>query len=151
MYFRHFLILEKGQSEEWIGKIIKKNNVDRERLIIATKYSLPMVSGDPNSGGNHKKNIYRSVKESLARLQTDYIDILYVHFWDWSVDIKDLMRDLDEIVRSGKVLHIAASDFPAWVVSAANIYAEERGFNKFIAYQGLNDFFFIFLTLKRSL
>ena len=130
------LILQ-GQSEEWIAKIIQKNNIDRERLIIATKYSLPMVSGDPNAAGNNKKNLFRSVRDSLRRLQTDYIDILYVHFWDWSVDIRDLMKDLHEVVLSGKVLHIAASDIPAWVVATGNTYAQEHGLSKFICYQGL--------------
>ena len=97
-----------GESEEWIGKIITKNKIDREKLVIATKYSLPMVSGDPNATGNHKKNLRRAIKDSLRRLQTDYIDILYVHFWDWSVNTENLMRDLDDVVKSGQVLHIAA-------------------------------------------
>jgi len=129
--FYHF-----GQSEQWIAEIIKKNKIDRERLVIASKYTMPMVSGDPNAAGNHKKNLKRSVKDTLARLQTDYLDILYVHVWDWSVDIEDLMRNLNEVIQSGLVLHIAASDFPGWVVSAANSIAKQRGWNPFVAYQG---------------
>jgi aryl-alcohol dehydrogenase-like predicted oxidoreductase len=95
-----------------------------------------MVPDDPNAGGNNKKNMHRALKESLERLQTDYVDILYVHFWDWSVDYRDLMRDLDEVIKIGKVRHIAASDIPAWVVAAANTYAEQKGYNQFVAYQG---------------
>lgn len=97
-----------GQSEEWIAQIIAKHNIDREKLVIATKYTMPMVPGDPNAAGNNKKNLRRSVRDSLKRLKTDYIDLLYVHQWDWSVKIEDMMRDLDEVVKSGQVLHIAA-------------------------------------------
>ena len=103
-----------------------------------------MVSGDPNAAGNNKKNMFRAVRDSLARLQMDYIDILYVHFWDWSVNIKDLMRDLNEIVLSGKVLHIAASDIPAWVVATGNTIAEQHGWSKFVCYQGSSFFRQIF-------
>ena len=101
--FYHF-----GQSEEWLGKIIAKNNIDREKLVIATKYTLPMIPGDPNAAGNNKKNLRRSIRDSLKRLQTSYIDVLYVHVWDWSVNMEDLMKQLDEVVKSGEVLHIAA-------------------------------------------
>jgi len=127
---------QAGQSEEQIGSFIKKHNIDRERLVLATKFSLPTVAGDPNAAGNHKKNLFRSVKDSLRRLGTDYIDILYVHFWDWSCPIESLTRDLNEIVKSGRVLHIGASDIPAWIVSEANTIARLRGWAPFVVYQG---------------
>jgi len=124
-----------GQSETLIGKFIKKNKIDREKLVVATKYSF-LMNDDPNSGGNHKKSLFRSVNDSLARLQMEYVDILYVHFWDWSVDPEDLMRMYDELIRTGKVLHIAASDLPASIVAEANTVSRYRGWNPFIAYQG---------------
>lgn len=125
----------KGQSETIIGQLIKKHNINRDNLVIATKYSLPMTT-DPNASGNHKKNLLRAVNESLARLGTDYVDILYVHFWDWSVDVEDLMRSFDELIRTGKVLHLGASDMPAWLVAYANTVARYRGWNPFVVYQG---------------
>lgn len=125
-----------GESEEILGKVIKKNKINRDDLVIATKYSLPMSFSNPNQVGNSKKNLVRSIKESLKRLDTDYIDILYVHFWDWSVEISTLMHSLDVLVKSGKVLHIGLSDTPAWISAAAQMYAQQNGLAQFVCYQG---------------
>lgn len=126
---------QNGKSEEMVAKFIKENpNIERDDLIIATKYSLPMAK-NVNRVGNNKKNLRISVDESLKRLQTDYIDILYVHFWDFTCNTFELMKWLDEIVKTGKVLHVAISDCPAWQVAKANTYAEAHGLTPFIMFQ----------------
>ncbi|KAL9652364.1 hypothetical protein ABK040_012020 [Willaertia magna] len=124
-----------GQSEIMIGNLIKKHNINRNDLVIATKYSGPMET-KPNQTGNHKKNLIQSVEASLQRLQLDYIDLLYIHFWDFTCDVTELIRWLDDLVKSGKVLHVAISDCPAWVVARANTYANIHALSPFIAYQG---------------
>lgn len=124
-----------GLSEENLGRVIKKLNLDRNKLIIATKYSLP-VEHDSNTIGNHKKNMVQSINASLKRLQLDYVDILYVHYWDFTTPIDQIMRALDDLVKSGKVLHVAVSDTPAWQVARANTISDNRGWSPFTCYQG---------------
>ncbi|KAL9656339.1 hypothetical protein ABK040_005106 [Willaertia magna] len=124
-----------GQSEENIGKFIKKHQIDRKDLIISTKFTAPMET-KPNKSGNHKKNLIQSLEGSLQRLQTDYVDLLYVHVYDFTTDIRTIIRNLDEVIKSGKVLHAAISDCPAWLVARANTYAELHALSPFVAYQG---------------
>jgi aryl-alcohol dehydrogenase-like predicted oxidoreductase len=92
-------------------------------------------SGDPNAGGNHRKNIVQAVETSLKRLGTDYIDLYYLHMWEGRTPVEEVMRALDDLVRSGKVLYLGISDTPAWQVSQANMLAEVRGWTSFIALQ----------------
>jgi aryl-alcohol dehydrogenase-like predicted oxidoreductase len=77
-----------------------------------------------------------SLRDSLKKLKTDWIDILYVHWWDWTTSIEEMMDSLDAVVKSGKVLYLGISDTPAWVVSAANSYAKAHGKTQFSIYQG---------------
>lgn len=121
-----------GSSETFIGELIKPY---REQMVIATKYSLTTRSHDPNGGGNHRKNMIQSVEASLKRLQTDYIDILWLHAWDFLTPVEEVMRALDDLVRAGKVLYIGISDTPAWIVSQANTLATLRGWTPFIGLQ----------------
>ena len=121
-----------GETEEICAKIIAPN---RERWVVATKYTLAMGSGDPNLAGNSRKNMMQSVHGSLKRLGTDYIDLLWVHAWDFTTPVSEVMRGLDDLVRSGKVLYVGISDAPAWVVSQANTVAELRGYTPFTALQ----------------
>ncbi|KAH0494793.1 hypothetical protein TgHK011_008382 [Trichoderma gracile] len=129
------------QSETWIGEWAAKRGI-RDQLVIATKFTSDYRSHElgkgraPNFQGNHKKSMFLSVRDSLKKLQTDYIDILYVHWWDHTVDIKELMDSLHILVEQGKVLYLGASDMPAWVVSAANTYATDHGKTPFVIYQG---------------
>ncbi len=125
---------QDGQSEEYIGEFIKG---DRDRYVIATKYTLHdhRFPNDLNAGGNHRKNLIREVNNSLKRLQTDYIDVLYMHVWDFTTGIEEIMRTLNNLVASTKVNYIAISDTPAWIVSRANTIAEMRGWEPFVAYQ----------------
>lgn len=122
-----------GTSEKFVGEFVRD---DREHFIIATKYSLTERKDDPNFGGNHRKNMHRSVEGSLKRLGADYIDLLWLHMWDYKTPVEEVMRALDDLVRSGKVLYVGVSDTPAWVVSRANMLADLRGWSPFIAYQG---------------
>jgi len=124
-----------GKSEEWIGAWIKERNV-RDEIVLATKYSLPMKRGVVNHAGNHRKHMINAINASLKRLQTDFVDVYYVHFWDFTTPIEELMRSLNDLVRSGKVHHLGISDAPAWVVARANTIAELRGWNPFVCYQG---------------
>ena len=103
-----------GTSERLVGEFA---NGLRDRLVIATKYTLSTRPGDPNSGGNHRKNMVQSVEASLRRLNTDYIDLLYLHAWDGTTPVDEVMRAMDDLVRAGKVLYVAISDVPAWQVA----------------------------------
>ena len=122
-----------GTSEKFVGEFIAS---DRDRFVVATKYTLSERPHDPNFGGNHRKNMYRSIEGSLKRLNTDHVDLLWLHMWDGVTPVEEVMRALDDLVRVGKVLYIGISDTPAWVVSQANAMAELRGWSRFVAYQG---------------
>ncbi|SYZ72147.1 Aryl-alcohol dehydrogenase (NADP(+)) [Candidatus Zixiibacteriota bacterium] len=121
-----------GTSEKFVGEFIAS---DRDYFVLATKFTLNENPNDPNRGGNHRKNMFRSVEGSLKRLNTDYIDLFWLHAWDFTTPIEEVMRALDDLVRSGKIRHIGISDTPAWVVSRANTMAEFRGWAQFVAYQ----------------
>jgi len=129
------------ESEIWIGEWMKKRDI-RDQIILATKYTTPYRTGNgateiiSNTGGNGTKSMNTSVNQSLKKLQTDYIDILYVHWWDMSTSIPEVMQSLNSLVVSGKVLYLGVSDTPAWVVSKANEYARSHGFRQFSIYQG---------------
>ena len=121
-----------GGSEEWLGRLVKGR---RDPLVISTKYSLTTRPGDPNASGNHRKNMVRSVEDSLRRMQTDYIDLLYLHMWDFRTPVDEILRAFDDLVRSGKVLYIGLSDTPAWQASRMQAIAELRGWTQFCALQ----------------
>ncbi|MGP4114511.1 aldo/keto reductase [Streptomyces sp. 4N509B] len=121
-----------GSSERIVGDLLA---ADREGFLLATKYTLSTDGRNPNAGGNHRRNLVRSVEASLKRLRTDYIDLLWVHIWDPSTPLEETMRALDDLVRAGKVLYIGISDAPGWVVSRANTLAAWRGWSPFVALQ----------------
>lgn len=129
------------QSESWLGEwmALRKN---RDQVVIATKFTTDYKSHKlgkgkaPNHCGNHKRSLHMSVRDSLEKLQTDWIDILYLHWWDWTTSIEEIMDSLHILVQQGKVLYLGISDSPAWVVSAANYYARAHGKTPFSVYQG---------------
>ncbi len=121
-----------GQTEEIVGRWLPGR---RDRIVVATKYTLAMDHDDPNAAGNQRKNLVRSVEASLRRLDTDYIDLLWVHAWDDDTPYEETMRGLDDLVRAGKVVYVGISDTPAWVVSASNVLAELRGWTPFVGLQ----------------
>lgn len=121
-----------GTSEKWVGEFISH---DRDHFVVATKYTLSDREGDVNFAGNHRKNLMRSLRDSLQRLQTDYVDVLWLHAWDYTTPADEILRALDDVISQGMVHYIGISDTPAWVVSHANTLAELRGWNKFVALQ----------------
>jgi aryl-alcohol dehydrogenase-like predicted oxidoreductase len=122
----------EGTSEKYVGEFISG---DRERFVLATKYTSNTKRGDPNAGGNHRKNMIQSLNASLKRLNTDYIDLYWVHAWDPFTPIEEVMRSLDDMVKSGKILYAGISDAPAWIVSQANTIANQRGWTEFTGLQ----------------
>jgi aryl-alcohol dehydrogenase-like predicted oxidoreductase len=125
-------VYQNGTSEKYVGEFI---STEREKFVVATKYTLTTNPDDPNASGNHRKNLVQSVDASLKRLNTHYIDLLWVHIWDPMTPIKEVMRSLDDLIRSGKILYIGISDAPAWVVSNANAIADLRSWSSFIGLQ----------------
>lgn len=123
---------QMGGSEELLGELVKDR---RHGVVISTKYSLTTQPGNPNASGNHRKNMVRSVEDSLRRLKTDYIDLLYLHMWDFRTPVDEILRSFDDLVRQGKVLYIGLSDVPAWQASRMQAIADLRGWTQFCALQ----------------
>ena len=121
-----------GTAERMVGDFAQAR---REELVIATKYSMTTRPGDPNSGGNSRKSMVRSVEDSLTRLRTDYVDVLYLHIWDGGTPVEEVLRGMDDLVRSGKVLYVGISDVPAWQVSRMQAIADLRGWAPLVALQ----------------
>ena len=121
-----------GGSEQVLAKLIDGR---REQLVLATKYTLSMRRGDPNASGNHRKNMVQSVENSLRRLQTDCIDLLYLHVWDGRTPVEEILRAFDDLVRAGKILYAGLSDTPAWQASRMQAIAELRGWSPLVALQ----------------
>jgi aryl-alcohol dehydrogenase-like predicted oxidoreductase len=121
-----------GRSETFLGEFLAE---DRERIVLATKFTGVTRARDVNAAGNNRKNMMDSVHASLGRLATDYIDLFWVHVRDFTTPIEEVMRGLDDLVRQGKVLYVGISDTPAWEVSRANTLAELRGWTPFVGLQ----------------
>ncbi len=121
-----------GTSEKFLGEFL---GADRERIVLATKYTNSMPGNDPNAAGNQRKNMMQAVEASLKRLQTDYIDLYWLHIWDFLTPVEEVMRGFDDLVRSGKILYAGISDAPAWVVSRAQMLAELRNWTAFAGLQ----------------
>lgn len=133
---------QNEESETWIGEWMKERNV-RHEIVLATKFTtcFPDPSKSTprqriNFAGNSTKSLHVSLEASLKKMQTDYIDLLYVHWWDFTTSIPELMQSLNHMVQRGKVLYLGVSDTPAWVVSKANQYARDHGLRPFSVYQG---------------
>jgi aryl-alcohol dehydrogenase-like predicted oxidoreductase len=125
-------VYASGTSETFLGEFMAG---DRDRIVLATKYTGPTRSRDVNAAGNSRKNMMTSIHDSLRRLETDYIDLYWVHARDYLTPIEEVMRGLDDLVRAGKVLYVGVSDTPAWVVSQANTIASLRGWSAFVGLQ----------------
>ncbi|THU88568.1 Aldo/keto reductase [Dendrothele bispora CBS 962.96] len=132
---------QEETSEEFIGEWMESRGI-RDQIVLATKYTGCFKVMDPNIKqtanylGNNTKSMHLSLKHSMQKLRTDYIDILYVHWWDFDTSIEEVMDSLHNLVVSGKVLYLGISDTPAWIVSQANQYARAYGKTPFIIYQG---------------
>ena len=122
-----------GTAEEFLGDLLKTN---RDHFVVASKYTLTKPDNtDPNGGGNSRKNMMKSVEKSLKRLKTDFLDIYYLHMWDYMTPVEEVLRGLDDLVRQGKVNYVAFSDSPAYIVAEANTRAELMGWSRFIGMQ----------------
>ncbi|KUI60953.1 Putative aryl-alcohol dehydrogenase AAD14 [Cytospora mali] len=133
---------QNEQSELWLGEWIKARE-NRDSLVLATKYTMDYRSHALNQGpqsanfaGNSRRSLHVSIRDSLKKLQTDYIDIYYVHYWDYTTSVKEVMDALHSLVEQGKVLYLGISDTPAWIVAEANTYAIDHGKTPFSIYQG---------------
>jgi aryl-alcohol dehydrogenase-like predicted oxidoreductase len=125
----------KGHSEQIIGDHLGRDPSKRDRVVIATKFSANHFPGDPNAGGSSRKAILGALEHSLRRLQTDYVDLYWLHNWDRNTPIEETLSVLDDVVRSGKVRYIGISDTPAWKTTQAQVIAQLRGWTPFIGLQ----------------
>lgn len=123
-----------GKSEELVGKFITDRGL-RDRVVLATKFTFNAEPGNPNAGGNGRKNIYRALHGSLRRLQTDYVDLYWLHAWDTVTPVEEVIATLNDLVREGKIRHYGFSDTPAWYVARAQTLAEIEGKERLIALQ----------------
>jgi len=122
----------EGTSEEYVGEFIK---ADRDHFVVATKYTLFTRRDDPNFSGNHRKNMMQALDASLKRLNTDFIDLYWLHAWDYTTPEEEILRAFDDMIRAGKIHYIGVSDTPAWIVSRMNAIAELRGWTQFVGLQ----------------
>jgi len=128
-------IYTKGHSEKILGDHLAHDPSKRDRVVLATKFMGNMYPGDPNGGGAGRKAILNACEQSLRRLRTDHIDLYWAHFWDRHTPIDEMMRALDDLVRTGKVRYVGLSDHPAWVCAIAQYEAIFRGWSPAIALQ----------------
>ncbi len=123
-----------GRSEEIVGKLVEERKI-RDRLVIATKFTFNQEAGNPNAGGNGRKNVFRALETSLRRLKTDYIDLSWMHAWDRVTPVEEVVNTFNDLVREGKIRYYGFSDVPAWYVARAQTLAEVRGNERLIALQ----------------
>jgi aryl-alcohol dehydrogenase-like predicted oxidoreductase len=121
-----------GTAERYVGELVRP---DRDRWVVSSKYTITRDPRDPNAAGNHRKNLVHSLEASLRQLDTDYIDLFWVHIWDYLTPVDEVVRALDDQVRAGKILYVGISDTPAWIVAQANTLATLRGWSPFVAVQ----------------
>jgi aryl-alcohol dehydrogenase-like predicted oxidoreductase len=122
----------EGASERLLGEFLRDK---RERVVLATKFTMAREPGNPNSGGNHRLNIVRSVEQSLRQLGTDRIDLFYLHAWDFTTQPEETMRALDDLVRAGKIVYAGICNTPAWRIAQMQTLAELSGWSPFVALQ----------------
>jgi aryl-alcohol dehydrogenase-like predicted oxidoreductase len=121
-----------GSSEKILGEFLGER---RQQIVLSTKYGFSAHPGDPNGGGNHRKSMVHSVETSLQRLKTDYIDLLYLHIWDGTTPVEEIIRAMDDLVRAGKVLYVGISNTPAWQIARMQAIADLRGWSPLVALQ----------------
>ena len=118
-----------GTSEEWVGELIE-NAGCRHEIVLATKFSFNAQHGNPNAGGNGRKNILRALEGSLKRLRTDFIDLYILHAWDRVTPVEEVVSTLNDLVRAGKIRHVGLSDVPAWYAARFTTIAQMRGWER---------------------
>ncbi len=128
-------VYTRGHSEKIIGDFFKREPRLRQRCVLATKFYGNLFPGDPNGGGAGRKAILQQVDESLRRLQTDHIDLYWMHVWDLYTPIEETLRTLDDLVQQGKVRYLGFSDTPAWKLAQAQTLSMIRGYTPLVALQ----------------
>jgi aryl-alcohol dehydrogenase-like predicted oxidoreductase len=128
-------IYTNGHSEKIIGDYFAGQTSKRDRVVIGTKFFSSLHPGDPNGGGAGRKSVIHQLEDSLRRLQTDYVDIYWLHNWDRFAPIEETLRALDDLVRAGKIRYIGLSDLPAWKTAEASVLSHFRGWTSVIALQ----------------
>lgn len=128
-------IYTAGHSERIIGDYLHQQNVRRDGIVLSTKFFCNLFPGDPNGGGAGRKALLQQCEASLKRLQTDYIDIYWLHNWDQTAPVEETLRGLDDLVAAGKIRYIGFSDIPAWKTAEAQMIARFRGWAPIIALQ----------------
>jgi len=123
-----------GRSEEVLGRFVAEGNL-RDRLVISTKFSFNTQEGNPNAGGNGRKNVYRALEGSLRRLKMDYVDMYWMHVWDMITPVEEVVRTLSDLVRDGTIRYYGFSDVPAWYAARAHTLAQQTGLECPIALQ----------------
>lgn len=126
-------VYSTGDSERVLGRFLKEN-AKREDTVIATKVNGVMRDG-PNGGGLSRKEILFELDESLKRLQTDYVDVYWIHRWDYNTPIEETLEALHDVVKAGKVRYIGASSMHSWQLCKALYLADLRGWTRFVAMQ----------------
>ncbi len=124
-----------GTSEKYVGEFVHS---ERERFVVASKYTLRLMTENqknPNLGGNSRKAMMNTVERSLKVMKTDYLDLFYIHMWDYTTPVEEVLRGADDLVRQGKILYFAFSDTPAWIISSAIAKAEAYGWARPVAVQ----------------
>jgi aryl-alcohol dehydrogenase-like predicted oxidoreductase len=125
-------VYTNGTSERFLGEFMQGH---RDSIVLATKYTNAMPGNDANAAGNHRKSMFTAVEASLKRLQTDYIDLYWLHIWDQITPLEEVVRAFEDLVRQGKVLYVGVSDAPAWWIARFNTIAELRGWSPFVGLQ----------------
>jgi aryl-alcohol dehydrogenase-like predicted oxidoreductase len=124
-----------GHSEAIVGDYFAARPGRRDRIVLATKFFGNLHLGDPNGGGAGRKALLSQVEDSLRRLRTDYIDLYWLHNYDWSTPVEETLRTLDDLVTAGKVRYVGFSDTPAWFTAKAHTTALLRGWTPVTALQ----------------
>jgi aryl-alcohol dehydrogenase-like predicted oxidoreductase len=127
-------VYTEGRSEELLGKFINERGL-REQVVLATKFTFNPQPGNPNAGGNGRKNIYRSLEDSLRRLKTDYVDLYWLHAWDTVTPVEEVVSTFGDLIRAGKIRYYGFSDTPAWYVARAKTIAEQDHRDGLVALQ----------------
>jgi aryl-alcohol dehydrogenase-like predicted oxidoreductase len=127
-------VYTEGRSEELVGKFINERGL-REQVVLATKFTFNPQPGNPNAGGNGRKNIYRSLEDSLRRLKTDYVDLYWLHAWDTVTPVEEVVSTFGDLIRAGKIRYYGFSDTPAWYVARAKTIAEQDRRDGLVALQ----------------
>ena len=119
-------VYAKGRSEELVGQYVAARNL-RDQLVLATKFGFNTAPGNPHAGGNGRKHIHQALEGSLRRLQTDYVDLYWLHVWDMVTPVEEVLQTLGDLVRTGKIRYFGFSDMPAWYATKAATLAAAHG------------------------